>query len=41
MNTINAAKRRGFTLTEILCVMALLAVIALIMALLLRETLDV
>jgi prepilin-type N-terminal cleavage/methylation domain-containing protein len=38
---MNSRKRRGFTLTEMLCVMAMLAVIALVMALLLRETLDV
>jgi prepilin-type N-terminal cleavage/methylation domain-containing protein len=41
MNTMNTRKRRGFTLVELLCVMAMLAVIGLVMALLLRETLDV
>ena len=35
------ARRHGFTLIEMLCVMVLLAVIGLIMTLLLRETLDV
>jgi prepilin-type N-terminal cleavage/methylation domain-containing protein len=34
-------RRRGFTLIEMLCVMVLLAVVAGIMALLLRETLEV
>jgi prepilin-type N-terminal cleavage/methylation domain-containing protein len=38
---MNTRNRRGFTLTEMLCVMAMLAVIGLVMALLLRETLDV
>jgi prepilin-type N-terminal cleavage/methylation domain-containing protein len=33
-------RRRGFSLVELLCVMALLAVVGLILALLLRQTLD-
>jgi len=41
MNTMNTLRRPAFSLTEMLCVMALLAVIGLIMAMLLRETLDV
>jgi prepilin-type N-terminal cleavage/methylation domain-containing protein len=38
---MNSARRRGFSLVEMLCVMALLAVIGVVMAVLLREILDV
>lgn len=35
------SRRRGFSLVELLCIIGLLAVIGLVMAMLLRETLDV
>ena len=37
----NDACRRGFTLTEMLCIMALIAVLGIILTLLLRETLQI